>query len=344
MVDISPLVSAIIIVFNKGQFIRSALESLFKQDYPDVRMEIIVVDDGSTDNTPEILKEYVSRIIHIRQENKGIASARNKGMSVAKGEIITFLDADDEWHEGRIRKVVNKFIENPDAGLIYYPIELIDDKGVIIHKNFYRAFGYKEGISGWISKEIFSGQAFCGGSSFAFKKDIIDKIYPIPEDIRRGIDYYMASVSSCLAPAGYVPEILGKYRLHGRNTTMLAGQESYRGLAIVNGNFAYMREKVIEKIAGLEGANIEPVDINIIRRVQEKEAIFYSVLSGKRLEGIKRIPLLFKGNPTVHDMLNGVAVSFMALFMPAYLFPHIVKFHSLINMKNLINRIRLRQF
>ena len=244
------LLSVIIPTYNNGHFIRFALKSLFLQTYPEESMEIIVIDDGSTDNTKEVLEEYRGEIVYIYQENKGIASARNTGMSMAKGEIITFLDSDDMWNEDRLQRVVEKFYEKQDAGMVYHPVELIDCQGNTIHKNFHKAFGYKECLSGWVTKEVFSGRIFCGGSSFAFKREIIDNVYPIPEDIRRGIDYYMTAVSSCYADVEYIPDILGKYRMHGSNTTMLAGHENYRELAIVNKDFALMRQRIIEKKIG----------------------------------------------------------------------------------------------
>ncbi len=191
---IEPIVSVIIPTYNYGHFIKSALESILRQTYQRDLFEIIVIDDGSTDGTYEKIKGYMDRIVYLYQENGGIACARNKGMSVARGEIITFLDADDEWYKDRIQKVVDKFIENPDAGLVYHPVELIDNSGVAIHKNFYRTFGYKEGISGWITNDIISGRVFCGGSSFAFRKDVMDMVFPLPEDIMRGVDFYITVI------------------------------------------------------------------------------------------------------------------------------------------------------
>jgi glycosyltransferase involved in cell wall biosynthesis len=325
-----PLVSVIVPVFNNGRFIGPALESLFRQTYPEERREIIVVDDGSTDNTPEVLKKYGQDIFHIRQEHKGIAGARNAGISHARGEIITFLDSDDLWHEERLQKVVERFTENPRAGMVYHPVELIDSEGNTIVRNFYLAFGYKEGISGWVGNEIASGKIFSGGSSFAFRKDIVDMLSPVPEDVRRGVDYYMTVISSCYAPAEYIPQILGKYRLHAGNVTMSAGLDDKIALAEINKDFAHMRQKVIENISNLHNAHANTPDLNILRRLQAKEMIFSHVLTGERSRAIKQIPALFKGNPPLKELLRGAAVSVMALFIPAVLFPIIVWAHRLL--------------
>ncbi len=323
-----PFVSVIIPTYNRRAFIEFALESLFRQTYPKERMEIIVIDDGSTDNTHEILKEYAGKIIYIYQKNKGVASARNKGISMAKGEIITFLDADDEWHETRIVKIVNKFIERPNIGAVYHPIEVIDVDGVTIYKDFYKSFGYKAGISGWIINEILSGKIYCGGSSFAFRKEVIEKSYPIPEDIKRGVDYYIVSISANYAPVEYIPEILGKYRVHKDNITLLAGQNNYKELALINKDFAYLRQVIIDKLQAIDSLRNKFAYIGILKRIWAKEEIFYEILSGRRGKAIKKIPLLFSGKPTYNEILRGGLVSLMALCIPSPLFPFIVKIYG----------------
>lgn len=332
-----PLVSVIIPTYNNSHFIGFALESLFQQTYPEERIEIIVVDDGSTDNTCEFVKKYLDKIIYVYQENRGIAGARNKGISLARGEIITFLDSDDIWLKQRVEKVIDKFNEKKEAGIVYHPVGVIDSNGLSIYENFYKAFGYKEALKGKITKDIISGRIFCGGSSFAFRKEIMDRIYPIPEDIRRGIDFYVTAVSSCYTQVVYIPEILGKYRIHDDNTTMLTGQYNYKKLAAVNKDFAYMRQKVIEKIQKMDPSINKTIDLNIMKRIQTKEMIFYSTLNGKRLEGIQQIPSLFKGNLTLKDILNGIAVSLMALFIPAPLYPKLVKGYGLLKKSKIIN-------
>jgi len=325
-----PLVSVIVPTFDNGRFIRPALESLLRQTYPDEKREIIVVDDGSTDDTSGVLKKYGQAILHIWQEHRGIASARNAGISCAKGEIITFLDSDDLWYEERLQKVVERFIENPDAGIVYHPIELIDGDGITIKKDFYAAFGYEVGLNGWVGKDIASGRIFSGGSSFAFRGDIVRTLSPLPEDIIRGVDYYMAVISSACAPAEYIPQILGKYRLHASNVTMSAGLNNKKRLTAMNKDFAHTRQKVIEKLSTLSVPCAYTLDFNILRRLQAKEMIFYHVLTGERVKAMKQIPALFKGSPPLRELFRGVAVSIMALFIPASIYPRIVNSYRLI--------------
>lgn len=325
-----PSVSVIIPTYNNRRFIKFALESLFHQTYPADLIEIIVVDDGSTDNTKETLNEYRERIIHVSQDNRGIASARNTGISLAQHEIITFLDADDIWHKNRLLKIIEKFNENKDVGIVYHPFEVFDNTGSTVHGNFYKLSGYTEGLCGWITNDIFSGKIFCGGSSFAFRRSVIENIYPVPEDMKRGIDYYITAMSSFYASAAYTPDVLGKYRLHSRNTTMLAGHNGCKEMAMVNKDFAYMRQKVIQRVSNSNDYNNGEIDLSIIKRMKAKEEIFCNVLAGERFQGIKRIPALFKGTLSIQDFFKGIVVSFMALFVPAPFYPNLVKISGLL--------------
>jgi len=95
------LVSVIIPTYNSAQYITEALDSVFKQTHKN--MEVIVIDDGSSDNTEEVLKDYADRITYIKKENGGPASARNKGLEIAKGDFIAFLDADDLWLKDKLK-------------------------------------------------------------------------------------------------------------------------------------------------------------------------------------------------------------------------------------------------
>ncbi len=109
----NPLVSVIIPAFNRGWVVAEAVESVMAQDYHP--LEIIVVDDGSTDDTNEKLKPFMESIILLRQENRGVSAARNAGINAAKGEFIAFLDSDDLWMPGKISCQINFFNDNPDA-------------------------------------------------------------------------------------------------------------------------------------------------------------------------------------------------------------------------------------
>jgi glycosyltransferase involved in cell wall biosynthesis len=106
-------VSIIIPTYNRGWIIKEAIESVLAQDFID--FELIVVDDGSTDNTSEILHSYREDITVFQQNNKGVSAARNRGLSEASGRFIAFLDSDDLWLPKKLSRQVDYFNLNPDA-------------------------------------------------------------------------------------------------------------------------------------------------------------------------------------------------------------------------------------
>jgi len=110
-------VSVIIPTFNRGYIVTEAIESVLSQSYKD--FEIIVVDDGSTDNTREVLDPYRDRIRYFYQENKGVAGARNKGIEASRGEFIAFLDSDDIWLPEKLGRQVDYLNTHTDIGMVY---------------------------------------------------------------------------------------------------------------------------------------------------------------------------------------------------------------------------------
>ena len=111
-----PSISVILPVFNGEVFLAEALESVFRQGYDP--LEIIVVDDGSTDRTAEIVRGYGDRVHYCHQNNSGPAAARNVGLGVASGEVVAFIDADDLWPEGKLALQMARFEENPSLEVV----------------------------------------------------------------------------------------------------------------------------------------------------------------------------------------------------------------------------------
>ena len=109
----SPRVSVIIPTYDRGWTLGGAVDSVLGQTYRD--FELIVVDDGSMDDTPDILAGYGERIRVVRQENRGVSAARNAGIGVATGELLAFLDSDDRWLPEKLAEQVGFFDERPEA-------------------------------------------------------------------------------------------------------------------------------------------------------------------------------------------------------------------------------------
>jgi glycosyltransferase involved in cell wall biosynthesis len=111
------LISCIVPVFNGERYLQEALDSILAQTYQP--LELIVVDDGSTDGTATLAAGYGERIRYLWQANAGEASARNRGLSAAQGEFIAFLDADDLWHPEKLTRQVARFHERPELDLSF---------------------------------------------------------------------------------------------------------------------------------------------------------------------------------------------------------------------------------
>src|SRR5688500_924354 len=113
MTEQQPLVSVIIPVYNGARFLRAALESVFAQTYRPI--EVIVVDDGSADDSGVIAQSF-PEVRYIRQENQGVAAARNNAIEAARGEFFAFLDQDDLWTPEKLRLQIEHLLDHPEVG------------------------------------------------------------------------------------------------------------------------------------------------------------------------------------------------------------------------------------
>jgi glycosyltransferase involved in cell wall biosynthesis len=123
----TPLVTVIVVVFNGERFLRSALESLYAQDYEP--FEVVLIDDGSTDASAEIVRSF-PQTRYIYQENQGQAAARNAGLSLAQGEFLTYLDADDLIPPYKLRRQTEYLMANPDVGCVLGRQEIMLEPGI----------------------------------------------------------------------------------------------------------------------------------------------------------------------------------------------------------------------
>jgi glycosyltransferase involved in cell wall biosynthesis len=136
-----PKVSVIIPVYNGESYIRSALESVLSQTYSD--FEVIVIDDGSTDRSRDVISSLRGPVEYIYQNNSGVAVARNRGFLHSRGELIAFLDQDDRWHANKLEAQVAVLDQHPKLGIIYSDVDIIDETGLVIEA---RSLGDKPGL------------------------------------------------------------------------------------------------------------------------------------------------------------------------------------------------------
>ncbi len=208
-----PLITVLIDTYNYGHFIEEAVDSVFGQDFPLEEIEILVIDDGSTDDTSERVKKYGSQIEYLTKLNGGQASAFNLGITKARGEIVALLDADDYWLPPKLARILAEFQRDPAVGMVHHRMQ---EKDVITGEVRSSEF---IPLSGNLSANRKSILAFnpTATSSLAFRRAVLEKIVPIPEAITIQADGYIQALAPFLATVAAVDESLGVYRIHGSN-------------------------------------------------------------------------------------------------------------------------------
>lgn len=166
MTDSLSLVSVILPTYNYAQFLPESVGSILLQTYKSY--EILVVDDGSTDNTKEVLSPFMQKIKYIKlEQNRGLPIARNIGIQSAQGKYIAFLDADDLWLPEKLQTDVNYFDQHPEVSMVYSRHINIDEKGYTLSSN-----RKKRLPSGNIFIQLFSEQNFIISSSVVVRRDV----------------------------------------------------------------------------------------------------------------------------------------------------------------------------
>ena len=181
------MVSVVIPAFNMALFVRDAVESVFNQTYTDY--ELIIVDDGSSDNTEEILQLYAGRIRYFKQTNAGVSAARNRGIQEAKADYVAFLDADDLWLPDKLELQMQAFDNQKDLALVAcgYSVRGRDGKIVIrdvLRKNYPTR------------KELFQALSICQlipgcASGVVVKKKCFSEVGNFDTTLRVGEDWDM---------------------------------------------------------------------------------------------------------------------------------------------------------
>lgn len=209
-----PRVSALINTFNYARFLPLAINSVLRQGYSN--MEIVVVDDGSTDETPEIMARYGDKIRGIRTKNGGQANAFNVGIPACTGELIMMLDADDIWLPGKVARMVELAAANPHAGMLYHRYMNINSNGFELDKP--QPYVLIEG--NWRQRFIRSGGAYWHTitSTMVLRPEFILPLLPIPTyPLREGADSVISDLAPLLTEIASTGEVLAHRRLHGSN-------------------------------------------------------------------------------------------------------------------------------
>lgn len=212
-------VSVVINNYNYGRFLPEAIDSALNQTYP--HTEAIVVDDGSTDNSPEIIASYGYKIIPVLKENGGQASAFNAGFAASTGDIICFLDSDDIFLPEKVATVVESFGDRTDLDWCFHSLKWVDVDGKPSidrsdRKGLAGEYDLKEHIrKGKLRDKL---PSLPSTSGLCFKRSLLQQILPMPEAKTIGLnDAYLEFTSIGLSKGILLDEELALYRVHGAN-------------------------------------------------------------------------------------------------------------------------------
>ena len=211
-----PLVTVVTPSFNQGRYIGDTLDSVLSQDYPN--LEYWVIDGGSSDETQDVLKSYGHRLNWVSERDQGQADAVNKGFRKAKGEIFGWLNSDDTYWPGTIRKVVQFFQANPDISMVYGEAYNVDAQGKIIERSPTEEFDYQR-----LAETCF----ICQPTVF-LRRQVFEEVGPLDVTLHYCLDYeYWMRVGKRFR-VGYMPELLATSRLHGSAKTFAKRRELHQ--------------------------------------------------------------------------------------------------------------------
>lgn len=214
-----PLVSVIIPVYNRDRYLAEAIDSVFAQTYPEI--ELIVVDDGSSDRSAEVAQQYLPDLIYYYQSNGGISAARNTGIGLAQGEFLAFLDSDDIWMPDKLSKQMAAFESDP---------------------NLEAVFGYVQQFYSPELDETFRQRIRCPeqpsaayiSSAMLIKRSAFQRVGEFETGLKTGIDisWYARAVEQHLQQLT-LPDIVYHRRLHETNNGITERQHANQHLHIL---------------------------------------------------------------------------------------------------------------
>jgi len=213
----SPFVSILIDTYNHERFIEEAVNSVLEQNFPAREREIVIVDDGSTDCTPEILQKFSNLAKILRKSNGGQASAFNHGLANCSGEVVAFLDGDDFWCREKLTTVVSELESQPGIGAVGHGIFETDEAGRAVSVHVPVSIVENHLRSRAEALEFLTIRACLGTSRFTARRTTLEKFLPIPADLVIEADEYLFTCAAAFDGVRVLPLPLTNYRLHSSN-------------------------------------------------------------------------------------------------------------------------------
>ena len=210
-------VSVLIDTYNHEKYIEAAINSVLAQALGNAPVDIVVIDDGSTDGTKDIVGSFGNAVRYYYKPNGGQASAFNMGIPLCKGHIICFLDGDDWWHPDKLSTVLSAFVESPEICAVGHSFWEIDE----VSGQSYRNGPYDRVLINYSTPKsiaLFQHFSCCLGTSrLAIRRSIAMALLDVPEPLIFEADEYLFTLLPTLGRVILLPEVLTYYRIHGAN-------------------------------------------------------------------------------------------------------------------------------
>jgi glycosyltransferase involved in cell wall biosynthesis len=215
-----PLVSVVIPTFNCAKYLSESIDSAVSQTFAE--KEVIVVDDGSTDNTKEALEPFKDRIVYIYQDNSGASSARNRGVAQSRGKYIAFLDADDIWLPGKLQKQVDFFERQPGSVKLTYT----DWKYFFEPPDWHPQRILKiSAYQGKVARQLFCHD-FIYTPTVMIEREFLTSLGPFDRGLTIAEDYDMWLRASASCDFRFLPEVLAAVRMRPESLIQVAARET----------------------------------------------------------------------------------------------------------------------
>lgn len=288
---------------------------MLEQDFPASDREIIVVDDGSSDGTAEIVQRFVPQVRYIRKVNGGQGSAFNAGIPECKGELVAFLDGDDWWEPSKLRRVVPVFSASPEVVMVGHGTVTVSTDGTR-HTDILRE-GHRFSIRSVQGAMMFRLRKSFLGTRATVRASVLRKILPVPESIRIEADEFVFTMAAAFGDVEILPEALFFYRLHGDN---LYSQQSFNEANVMR------KQKNIAQLAQSLAIRLKEVGVSedavqtIVHAVQvEADHLRLSAGHGSSREMVKTELEMYK---LLHSDASWTHRLFKyATLLPAYFIP-----------------------
>lgn len=311
-----PAATSLVTAYNYGRFIGAALESVLAQTVPASDHEVIVVDNGSTDDTRARVAAFGDRVRYHYQENfQGQAGTLNAGIALARGEVVSFLDADDLWAPDKVERVLERFGREPDLGAVQHGCRYIDATGTDLGVETLPRAG-RVTLEDLLTGPVWGSHM----SSMSLRRDILARIGPVPPDFAYTLpDAYLLQHGLFFAPAGNIRLALTLYRRHGRSWSDRWGEAKGNPQDLAVGHRAQRRfDSHLKRRLRAQGLVLRWPPEALAERKRERceRLALLSAYAGRRARALRLLGALVRGRRGAAEALFKAAALTLAAAAP----------------------------